>query len=148
MFIGDEYRGRLDDHSRKVIHECLNIIESYGDTSVAIHRDDDTECVILVTVMRSVPLLSVIYADELAFRDRSDPGILLAVNEMNFSSITGWHAVSLSDDTVLYMYRQCIRLSPALSHEILFPILKEGVSEYKKGKTRIMTSDDPAGPAA
>jgi hypothetical protein len=147
MFMGEKYQERLTDHSRRVIKECLNIIEVYGDTYVAIHRDEETECVILVTVMRSVPLLSIIFADELAFKNRSDPGLLLVINDMNTSSITGWHAASLGGDSVLYMYRQCIRLTMELSYEVLFQLLKEGISEYKEGKRRIMTSSCPATPA-
>lgn len=148
MFMEDKYRERLTDHSRKVIHECLDIIECYGDSYVAIHRDDETECVIIVTVLRSVPLLSVIFADELIFSDRKDPELLLAVNEMNTGSITGWHAVCLSDDSVLYMYRQCIRLSLSLTYEELLSFLKDGISEYKTGKHRIMTSGRPTDPVA
>jgi hypothetical protein len=34
-----------------------------------------------------------------------------------------------------------------LSYEVLFQLLKEGISEYKEGKRRIMTSSSPATPA-
>lgn len=143
-----KYYEELNAHCREVIFECLNIVEMYGDTFVSVHRDDDTECVILVTVMKSIPLLSIIIADELAFKERKDPELLLRLNAMNASSITGWHSAAFSDDSTLYMYRQCIWLSLNLCYEDLFRLLKQSISEYKKGKSLIMTSGDPTDPAA
>ena len=32
-------------HCREVIRACLNTVEERGDTYVAIHKDEDTECV-------------------------------------------------------------------------------------------------------
>ena len=142
------YYEKLNAHCREIIFECLNIVEMYGDTYVAVHRDDETECVILVTVLKSFPLVSIIIADELAFKERKDPELLLRLNAMNASSITGWHSVSFGSDGVLYMYRQCIWLSLNLCYEDMFRILKQSISEYKQGKTRIMTSDHPTDPAS
>lgn len=39
-------------HCREVIRACLNIVEERGDTYVAIHRDADIECVIIVSMIR------------------------------------------------------------------------------------------------
>lgn len=36
-------------HCREVIRACLNTVEERGDTYVAIHKDEDTECVIIVS---------------------------------------------------------------------------------------------------
>ena len=143
-----KYDECLNSHCREIVFECLNIVEMYGDTFVAVHRDDETECVILVTVLKSIPLMSIIIADELTFKERKDPELLHMINEMNASSITGWHCVSPAEDSTLYMYRQCIWQTMNLCYEDLFRLLKQSISEYKQGKTRIMTSDHPTDPAA
>lgn len=148
MFMEDKYKERLNAHCRQVISECLNIIEKYGDTYVAIHRDDEVECVILVTVMRSFPLLSIVIADRLAFTGNDRLKLFCAINDMNISSVTGWHSVCLGDDSLLYMYRQCIWLSMELSYDELIRLLKESISEYKKGKARITISGSPTVPVA
>jgi hypothetical protein len=148
MFMEDRYRERLNDHCREVIHECLNIVEMYGDTYVAIHRDEDGECVILVTVLRTLPLMSIIVADKLDFEKRNDHSLLFALNDLNTSSVTGWHSVRLSDNSMIYMYRQSVLLSMDISYELLFPLLKESISEYKTGKSRITKSGTPTDPVA
>lgn len=51
-------------HCREVIRACLNTVEERGDTYVAIHKDEDTECVIIVSMIRTQPILSVIVADQ------------------------------------------------------------------------------------
>ena len=43
-------------HCREVIRACLNTVEERGDTYVAIHKDEDTECVIIVGGMAPKPL--------------------------------------------------------------------------------------------
>ena len=55
-------------HCREVIRACLNIVEERGDTYVAIHRDADIECVIIVSMIRTQPILSVIVADKTCLR--------------------------------------------------------------------------------
>lgn len=52
-------------HCREVIRACLNTVEERGDTYVAIHKDEDTECVIIVSMIRTQPILSVIVADKI-----------------------------------------------------------------------------------
>lgn len=57
------YREALDTHCREVIRSCLNIVEQHGDTYVAIHKDDEIDCVVLVSMIRSYPIMSIIVAD-------------------------------------------------------------------------------------
>ena len=49
-------RDAIDEHCREVIRSCLNIVEQHGDTYVAIHKDDDIECIVLVSMIRSYPI--------------------------------------------------------------------------------------------
>lgn len=49
---------KLNENCRSVIRACLNIVEENGDTYVAIHKDDDIECVVLVSIIRTYPILS------------------------------------------------------------------------------------------
>ena len=46
-------RDALNAHCREVIRSCLNIVEQHGDTYVAIHKDDEIDCVVLVSMIRS-----------------------------------------------------------------------------------------------
>lgn len=62
-------RDAIDEHCREVIRSCLNIVEQHGDTYVAIHKDDDIECIVLVSMIRSYPILSIIVADKLLLAD-------------------------------------------------------------------------------
>ena len=48
-------RDAIDEHCREVIRSCLNIVEQHGDTYVAIHKDDDIECIVLVSMIPSYP---------------------------------------------------------------------------------------------
>ncbi len=148
MAIDENYYERLNAHSRRIIFDCLNVVEVYGDTYIAVHRDEEIECLIIVTVMKSVPLLSIIIANDLAFNGWGDPELLLALNDMNSSSITGWHSVRFGGDRILYMFRQCIWLTLNLSYEDLLHLLKSSINEYKTGIRRIMTSGHPTDPAA
>ena len=58
---------KLNENCRSVIRACLNIVEENGDTYVAIHKDDDIECVVLVSIIRTYPILSVVVADRILF---------------------------------------------------------------------------------
>ncbi len=62
-------RDAINEHCREVIRSCLNIVEQHGDTYVAIHKDDDIECIVLVSMIRSYPILSIIVADKLLLAD-------------------------------------------------------------------------------
>ena len=63
-------------------------------------------------------------------------------------SVTGWHSVFLADDSMIYMFRQCLWLSMNLTYEDLLAMLKECISEYKRGKGRLTTGDHPTNPVA
>jgi len=132
-------RDAIDEHCREVIRSCLNIVEQHGDTYVAIHKDDDIECIVLVSMIRSYPILSIIVADKLLHS---------IANELNLVSVTGWHSVFLADDSMIYMYRQCLWLSMSLTYEDLLTMLKECISEYKRGKGRLTTGEYPTDPVA
>ena len=125
-------RDALDAHCREVIRSCLNIVEQHGDTYVAIHKDDEIDCVVLVSMIRSYPIMSIIVADKILFAD---------IN-------ADQHSVFLADDSMIYMYRQCLWLSMNLTYEDLLAMLKECISEYKRGKGRLTTGDHPTNPVA
>ena len=91
-------RDAIDEHCREVIRSCLNIVEQHGDTYVAIHKDDDIECIVLVSMIRSYPILSIIVADKLLLADINEEQMHSIANELNLVSVTGWHSVFLADD--------------------------------------------------
>ena len=141
-------RDAIDEHCREVIRSCLNIVEQHGDTYVAIHKDDDIECIVLVSMIRSYPIMSIIVADKLLLADINAEQMHSIANELNLVSITGWHSVFLADDSMIYMYRQCLWLSMNLTYEDLLTMLKECISEYKRGKGRLTTGEYPTDPVA
>lgn len=141
-------RDAIDEHCREVIRSCLNIVEQHGDTYVAIHKDDDIECIVLVSMIRSYPILSIIVADKLLLADINEEQMHSIANELNLVSVTGWHSVFLADDSMIYMYRQCLWLSMSLTYEDLLTMLKECISEYKRGKGRLTTGEYPTDPVA
>ena len=96
----------INDRCRSVIRACLNIVEQKGDTYVAIHKDEDIECVVLVSMIRTYPILSVIVADKILFAEENAADMYQAANELNSESITGWHSIMLSNRDSIYMYRQ------------------------------------------
>ena len=49
---------------------------------------------------------------------------------------------------MIYMYRQCLWLSMSLTYEDLLTMLKECISEYKRGKGRLTTGKYPTDPVA
>ena len=129
-------RDALDAHCREVIRSCLNIVEQHGDTYVAIHKDDEIDCVVLVSMIRSYPIMSIIVADKILFADINADQMYGVANELNL------------DDSMIYMYRQCLWLSMNLTYEDLLAMLKECISEYKRGKGRLTTGDHPTNPVA
>ena len=137
-------RDALDAHCREVIRSCLNLVWLHGYTYVSIHSDDEVDCFVLVSMIRSYPIMSIIVADKILFADINAEQMYGAANELNLDSITGWHSVFLADDSMIYMYRQCLWLSMSLTYEDLLAMLKECISEYKRGKGRLTTSDPSA----
>ena len=94
------------------------------------------------------PILSIIVADKLLLADINTEQMYSIANELNLVSVTGWHSVFLADDSMIYMYRQCLWLSMNLTYEDLLTMLKECISEYKRGKGRLTTGEYPTDPVA
>lgn len=124
-------------HCREVIRACLNIVEERGDTYVAIHKDDDTECVVLVSMIRTYPIMSIIVADKILFAKENEAEMYRSANELNTESVMGWHSIVLTDSSSIYMYRQCIWMSDSLSRDYLMDILCECIAEYRHGRARL-----------
>ena len=132
---------RIEAHCRDVIKACLNVVEEKGDTYVAIHKDDEAECVVLVSMIRTHPILSVIIADKILFDNKNAAAMYRAANELNTESVTGWHTIVLTDDSSIYMYRQCPWMNADLTRDHLMDILCDCIAEYKVGRAHISASD-------
>ena len=130
-------REQIERHCREVIRQCLNIAEEKGDHYVAIHKDEDTECVVLVTMLHTQPVLSVIVADKLAIATENEASMYRLANDLNRESLTGWHTLMVEHDSVIYMYRQCLWMSGELTREHLMEILCNCIAEYKSGKSAL-----------
>ena len=104
-------------HCREVIRACLNIVEERGDTYVAIHKDEDTECLILAA--------------------GHEQDMYRTANELNSESVTGWHTLVLTDSSIIYMYRQCLWITDALGPDLLTEILCDCITEYKHGREHL-----------
>lgn len=130
----------INRNCRAVIRACLNIVEEKGDTYVAIHKDDDIECVVIVSMIRTYPILSVMVADKILFAEGNEPEMYRAANELNSESITGWHSIMLQNKDSIYMYRQCIWINERLDRDYLMDILCQCISEYKYGREHLATA--------
>jgi len=133
-------RKSIYENCRAVVRACLNIVEEKGDTYVAIHKDDDVECVVLVSMIRSYPILSIVVADKLLFAEENAADMYQAANELNSESITGWHSIMLSSQTSIYMYRQCLWINAQLNRDYLMEMLCQSIAEYKKGKLHLASA--------
>lgn len=131
----------IRQHCREVIKACLNIVEERGDTYVAIHKDEETECVVLVSMIRTYPIMSVIVADKILFANEHEADMYRTANELNSESVTGWHTLVLTDSNSIYMYRQCIWMSDSLSTDYLMDILCQCIAEYRHGRARLVPSN-------
>ena len=134
----------LRQHCRDVIRACLNIVEEQGDTFVAIHKDEETECVVLVSMIRTYPIMSNIVADKILFAKENEVDMCRSANAMNAESLTGWHSIILTDSSSIYMYRQCIWVNERLDEDSLMEILCECIAEYRRGRSCL--APDPAPP--
>lgn len=139
-----QYAGnQIEQHCREVIKACLNIVEENGSTYVAIHKDEDVECVILVSMLRTQSILSIIVADKILFAEGNEQTMYQTANELNGESLTGWHTILLTNHSSIYMYRQCVWLSEQLDSERMMDILCGCIAEYKVGHDRITASKAP-----
>lgn len=128
------------EHCRGIIRDCLNIVEEHGDTYIAIHKEDDMECVVLVSMIRTYPILSVIVADKILFANENAAAMYKAANELNTESVTGWHSIMLSSHDSIYMYRQCIWINELLTDEYLMCILSNCINEYRLGREHLSSA--------
>lgn len=129
---------RMKEHCRDVIRACINIAEQKGDTYVAIHKDEDVECVVLVSMIRTYPIMSIVVADKILFDKAHEADMYRTANELNSESVTGWHTFVLTDDSSIYMYRQCIWMDEALTRDDLYDVLCHCIEEYKHGHSVIV----------
>ena len=134
-------RKSIYENCRAVVRACLNIVEEKGDTYVAIHKDEETECVVLVSMIRTYPIMSVIVADKILFANEHEADMYRTANELNSESVTGWHTLVLTDSSSIYMYRQCIWMSDSLSADYLMDILCQCIAEYRHGRARLAPSN-------
>ncbi len=138
----------VQNHCRDVIQACLNVVDKYGDAYVAIHREDGSECVVVVSMLRTRPILSIIIADKLLFDTQHSTKLLQAANNLNSDSLVGWHSIQLSDDDQIYMYRQCIWMSMALGADTLLEMIHDCISEYMHGRDYLISQDGGPDPCA
>ena len=131
---------KINDNCRATIRACLNIVEEQGDTYVAIHKDDDVDCVVLVSMIRTYPILSIIIADKILFANENAPAMYEAANELNSESITGWHSIMLSNRDSIYMYRQCIWINEQLDRDNLMDLLCQCIAEYRHGRAHLYSA--------
>jgi len=133
-------RRKISERCRETIRACLNVVEEQGDTFVAIHKDDDVDCVVLVSMLRTYPIISIIIADKILFADENAGAMYQAANELNSESITGWHSIMLSNHDSIYMYRQCVWMNEHMARDILMDMLCQCIEEYKYGRAHLYSA--------
>ncbi len=135
----NDLREQIEAHCREVIRQCLNIAEEKGDHYVAIHKDEDTECVVLISMLHTQPIMSIIVADKLAISGENEDSMYRMANDLNQESLTGWHSIKIENTGVIYMYRQCLWMSEKLKRENLMDLLCTCIAAYKLGKASLFT---------
>ena len=142
-------RHAIERHCREVIRSCMNIVDSKGDTYVAIHKDDDMQCVVLVTMFHTYPIMSVIVADKILFSQEHESDMFKAANELNSESVTGWHTLVTSEEgDTIYMYRRCLWMTAHLEDEEFIELLCTSIAEYRKGRRHLTPQPTDAQPTA
>lgn len=136
------------DHCRDVIQACLNVVDQQGDAYVAIHKENGVECVVVVSMLRTRPILSIIIADKILFAAQHSTKLLSAANNLNSDSLIGWHSIQTSDDVPIYMYRQCIWMTMALDADTLMDMIQDCISEYMHGRDYLISQDEGPDPCA
>ena len=94
-------------------------------------------CVVLVSIIRTYPILSVVVADKILFAQENADAMYRAANELNIESVVGWHSIMLSDSSSIYMYRECAWINEQLDRDYLMEILLNCISEYKLGRAHL-----------
>ena len=59
-------------------------------------------------------------------------------NELNSESLTGWHSLVLTDNSIIYMYRQCLWTTASLDPDSLTEVLCDCITEYKYGREHLV----------
>ena len=85
-------------------------------------------------------MLSIVVADKILFAQENANAMYRAANELNAESITGWHSIMLSDNSNIYMYRQCIWANAQLDRDSLMEILCNCITEYKLGRAHLSSA--------
>ena len=119
---------------------CDNYEELRSGYEDSLKQYEDIECVVLVSMIRTYPILSVIVADKILFAEENAADMYQAANELNSESITGWHSIMLSNRDSIYMYRQCIWMNELVDREYLMDILCQCIAEYKAGREHLSSA--------
>lgn len=130
------YAGEQTGAYHMLIQDCLNVADSRDDIYVAIHRDDDCECVILVSLIQDQSLLSIIIADKIMFTEKNTDTMFEVANTLSAAVPMGWTALHVSEDAPVMLYRQCLHWHDQLDRETLIDILCRCIDKYKCGLPR------------
>lgn len=114
-----------------LVRDCLNVVENRGNTYVAIHKDDECECVILVSLIHDQSLLSIIIADKVLFAEENSNAMYEIANTLSAVAPMGWNLLHLSGDQPAKLYRQCLCWNDRLNRETLIDILCRCIDKYK-----------------
>ena len=134
----------INQRCREVIRACLNIVEEKGDTYIAIHKDDDVECVVIVSMLHTYPIISIVIADKILFSKENESDMYRTANALNSESLVGWHTLMLTDSQQIYMYRQCLWIDAGISRDHLLELLCNSIEEYKRGRKALCDHDIPS----
>lgn len=139
---------RIQEHCRDVIQSCLNVVDKQGDTYVAIHKEENAECVVLVSMQRTRPLLIIVVADTIMISSDNTPQLFRAANSLNSDSIAGWHCLQTTEQDQIYMYRQSVLMSMLLDEDTLLEMIRDSIWEYLRGKAYLMSQGGGPDPCA
>ncbi len=128
----------VERHCREVIHECMNIVECRGDAYVAIHKDAAVECVVLVAMLHTNPVMTVIAADKLLFSEENESEMFKTANDLNIEDASGWHTlVPTGGGSTIYMYRRSIWMTTQLTADELTEHIYACIAEYRNGRRHL-----------
>lgn len=135
----------VEQHCRDVVQECVNIVDSKGNAYVAINKDDAVECVVLVALLRTSPIMTIIAADKLLFSEENEAEMYKIANDLNVEDATGWHTlVPTSGGSTIYMYRRSIWMTTELTTDELAENIYACIAKYRNGRRHL--EHGPQGP--
>ncbi len=123
--------------AREIILDCMNVVERQGDSYVAIHKDSDGECIVIASILKTFPIISIIVGDRLLFSEAHAEDLYRDTNELNRQSLFGWHTLHFVGDTTIYLYRQSLWIRNGLDREEFMEVLCHCISEYKSGRAEL-----------